>query len=108
MASDIINHIYVMKLKEQCSEAPFSFPYILLYVSLPYGYSCIISIPGGSRTGSKLGKEYVKAAYCHRVYLTYMQSTSCETDVLGWINHNLESRFLGEISATSDIQMIPL
>ena len=84
MASDIINHIYVMKLKEQCSEAPFSFPYILLYVSLPYGYSCIISIPGGSRTGSKLGKEYVKAAYCYPAYLTYMQSTSYEMQA-GWI-----------------------
>ena len=56
-------------------------------------------------TGSKLGKEYVKAACCHPVYLTYMQSTSCET--LGWMNHKLESRLPGEISATSDMQMIP-
>ena len=38
--------------------------------------------------GSKLGKEYVKAVYCHPAYLTYMQSTSCET--LGWMNHKLE------------------
>ena len=84
MASDIINHVYVMKLKEQCSEAPFSFPYILLCLSLPYGYSLIISIPGGSQTGSKLGKDYVKAAYCYPAYLTYMQSTSYEMP--GWIN----------------------
>ena len=43
------------------------------------------------QTGSKLGKEYVKAVYCHRAYLTYMQSTSRET--LGWMKHKLESRF---------------
>ena len=47
------------------------------------------------QTGSKLGKEYVKAVYCHPAYLTYMQSTSCE--MLGWVKHKLESRFLGEI-----------
>ena len=57
-------------------------------------------------TGSKLGKEYVKAVYCHPVYLTYMQHTSCE--MLGWMNHKLESRLLGKISITSDMQMIPL
>ena len=56
-------------------------------------------------TGSKLGKEYVKAVYCHSAYLTSMQSTSCE--MLGWMNHKLESKFLGEISTTSDLQMIP-
>ena len=48
-------------------------------------------------------EEYVKAVYCHPSYLTYMQSTSC--DVLGWLKHNLESRFLGEISITSDMQI---
>ena len=52
-------------------------------------------------TGSKLGKEYIKAIYCHPAYLTYMQSTSRET--LGWKNHKLESRLLGEISITSDV-----
>ena len=57
------------------------------------------------QTGSKSGKEYVKAVHCHPVYLTYMQSTSCET--LGWMKHKLESRFLGEISITSDMQMTP-
>ena len=46
-------------------------------------------------TGSKLGKEYIKAVYCHPAYLTYMQSTSCKMP--GWMNHKLESRFLGEI-----------
>ena len=56
------------------------------------------------QTGSKSGKEYVKAVYCHPAYLTYMQSTSDEMP--GWIKHKLESRFLGEISITSDTQMI--
>ena len=57
------------------------------------------------QTGSKLGKEPVKAVYCHPAYLTYMQSTSRE--VLGWIKHKLKSRLLEEISITSDMQMIP-
>ena len=51
------------------------------------------------QTGSKLGKEYVKAVYCHPAYLTYMQSKSCE--MLGWMKHKLESRLPGEISITS-------
>ena len=54
------------------------------------------------RTGSKLGKEYGKAVYCHPAYLTFMQSTSCEMP--GWIKHKLESR-LGEMSITSDMQI---
>ena len=58
------------------------------------------------QTGSKLGKEYGKAVYCHPAYLTYMQSTSCE--IPGWMKHKLESRLPGEISTTSDMQMTPL
>ena len=54
-------------------------------------------------TGSKLGKEYVKTVYCHPAYLTSMQNTSCE--MLGWMTLKLESRLLGEISITSDMQM---
>ena len=57
------------------------------------------------QTSSKLGKEYVKAVYSHPAYLTYMQSTSRET--LDWMKHKLESRLLGEISITSDMQMTP-
>ena len=61
----------------------------------------------GQQTGSKLGKEYVKAVYCHLAYLTYMQSTLCEMP--DWMKHKLESRFPGEISITSDMQMtLPL
>ena len=57
------------------------------------------------QTASKLGKEYVKAIYCHPAYLTYMQSTSCEMP--GWMKHKLESRLPGEISITSDMQLTP-
>ena len=57
-------------------------------------------------TGSKLGKEYVKAVYCHPAYLTSMQSTSWE--IPGWMNLKLESRLPGETSTTSNMQMIPL
>ena len=57
------------------------------------------------QTGSKLGKEYVKSVYSHPVYLTYLQSTSCEMPA--WMKHKLESRLPGEISITSDIQMTP-
>ena len=57
------------------------------------------------QTGSKLGEEYAKAVYCHRAYLTYMQSTSRE--MLVWMKHKLESRLPGKISITSDIQMTP-
>ena len=56
-------------------------------------------------TDSKLGKEYVKAVYCHPAHLTYMQSTSCKMP--GWMKHKLESRLLGEKSVTSEMQMIP-
>ena len=57
------------------------------------------------QTGSKSGKEYSKAVFCHPIYLTYMQSTSCEMP--DWMKHKLESRFPGEISITSDMQMTP-
>ena len=56
-------------------------------------------------TALKLGKEYVKSVYCHSAYLNYMQSISCK--VSGWMKHKLESRLLGEISITSDMQMTP-
>ena len=57
------------------------------------------------QTGSKSGKEYIKAVYCHCAYLTYVQSTSCEMP--SWKKHRLESRLRGEISVTSDMQMAP-
>ena len=57
------------------------------------------------QTGSKLGKEYVKAVYCHPVYLTYMQSTSWE--MVSWRKHKLELRSPGKISITSNMQITP-
>ena len=56
-------------------------------------------------TGSKLGKEYIKAVYCHPAYLTYMQSISCKMP--GWMKLKLESRLPAEISITSEMQMTP-
>ena len=55
--------------------------------------------------GSKSGKEYVRSVYCHPAYLNYMQRTSCKMP--GWMKHKLELRLSGEISITSDMQMIP-
>ena len=57
------------------------------------------------QTGSKSGKEYIRAVYCHPAYLTYMQNMSCKMP--SWMKHKLESRLLGEISVTSDTQMTP-
>ena len=57
------------------------------------------------QTGSKLGKEFIKAVYCHPAYLTYRQSASCEMP--GWMKRKLESRLSGKISITSDMQMTP-
>ena len=59
----------------------------------------------GTQTVSKLGKEYVKAVYCHPAYLTYMQSISCKMP--GWLKHKLEAILPGEISITSEMQMTP-
>ena len=55
------------------------------------------------QTGSKLGKGYIKAVYCHPAYLAYMHNTSCKMQ--DWMKHKLEWRLLGEISITSDMQM---
>ena len=57
------------------------------------------------QTGSKSGKEYVKAVYCHPAYIIYMQSTSYEMP--SWMKHKLESRLRGKISIASDMQMTP-
>ena len=66
------------------------------------GQETTVKTGHGATTGSKSGKEYVKAVYCHPAYLTYMQSTSW--DMLDWMKHKLESRLPGEISITSDIR----
>ena len=69
------------------------------------GQETTVRTEHGTKTGSNLGKEYVKAVYCHLVYITYLQSTSCEMSK--WMKHKLESRLLGEISGTSDMQKSP-
>ena len=56
------------------------------------------------QTGFKLGKEYIKAVYYHPTYLIYMQNIMRNA---GWMKHKLESRLLGEITITSDLQMTP-
>ena len=65
------------------------------------GQAATVKTGHGQQTGSKSGKEYVKAAYCYLVYLTSMQSILCE--MLGWMKHKLESRLPAEISITSDM-----
>ena len=57
-------------------------------------------------TGSKLGKDYIKAVHCHPAYLNYMQST--KSKIWGWMKQKLESRFPGEISITSDVPVTTL
>ena len=57
------------------------------------------------QTDSNLGKEFVKAVYCHLAYLISMQSTSYK--MLGWMNHKVESRLPEEMSTSSDMQMTP-
>ena len=54
----------------------------------------------------KIGKVVHQGCICHFAYLAYIQSTSCKTP--GWMKHKLDSRLLGEVSTTSDMQMIPL
>ena len=69
------------------------------------GQGTTVRTEHGTKTGSNLGKEYVKAVYCHLVYITYLKSTLCEMSK--WMKHKLESRLLGEISGTSDMQKSP-
>ena len=87
---------------------------ILKEMGIPDHFACLLSIQVKKQqlalnleqwTGSKLGKACVKIVYRHPVYLTFMQSTSCQR--LGWMRYKVESRFLGEVSTTSDMKMIP-
>ena len=75
-----------------------------LLTNLYAGHEATVTTGHGTVDWFKIGK--IKAVYCHLAYLTYMQSTSCKMP--GWMNRKLESRFLGEISITSNMQMIPL
>ena len=101
-AFDCVDHSKLWKILKE-KRMPDHLTCLLrnLYV----GQEATVSSGHGKQTGSKLGKKYVKAVYCHPAYLTYMQSISCE--MLGWMKNKLESRLLGEVT-TSDMQMIPV
>ena len=80
--------------------------HLICFLSNLYvGQEATVRTRHGTTNWFQIGKEYDKAVYCHPTYLTYMQSTSCEMP--GWMKHKLESRFPGEISITSDIQITP-
>ena len=93
----------------------FFFWSILEEMGIPHHLICLLrnlhagqeaTVRTGHATGSKLGNEYIKAVHCHPAYLTYMQSIPYE--MLGWMTYKMESRLPGEISTTSDMQMISL
>ena len=98
-ASDYVGHNKLWKIKEMGIPDHLT----CLLRSLYDGQEATVRTRRG--TSSKLEKEYVKAVYCHPVYLTSMQSMSCEMS--GWRKHKLESRLPGKLSTTSDMQ-IPL
>ena len=99
-AFDFVNH-KLWKILQEMGK-PDHLTYLLK--NLYAGQEQQLELNMDQQTCSKLGKEYVKAVYCHPAYLTSMQSTSWET--LDW-KHKLESRFPGAISITSDTKMTP-
>ena len=101
-AFDCVDH---NKLWNVLQEMGIQRPPDLLLRNLYAGQEAQLELNMEQQTGSKSGKEYVKAVYCHPAYLIYMQSTSCK--MLDWTKHKLESRLPGEISITSDMQMTP-
>ena len=102
-AFDCVDHNKLWKILEEIS---ISDSLTCLLRNLYAGQEATVRNGQEQRTGSKLGKEYVKAVYCHPAYLTHMQSTSCR--MLGWMKHNLESRLQREISQLICMQMMPL
>ena len=101
-AFNSVDHI---KLWKTLKEMGISDHLTCLLRNLYAGQESIDRTGHGTTTGSKLGKKYVKAVYCHPAYLTYTQSTPCEMP--GWMNHKLESNLHGEISTISDMEMTP-
>ena len=93
------------KLWKILKEVEIADDFAYLLRNLYAGQEATAKTRHGTQIGSKLGKEYVKAIYCHPAYLTSVQSTSCTMP--GWMNHRLESRLPREMSTTSDMQMIP-
>ena len=101
-AFDWVDH---NKLREILQEMGIPDHLTCLLRNLYAGQESTVRTRQEQQTGSKLGKEHVKAAYCHPAYLTYMQSTSCTMQ--GWMKQKLESRLQAEISITSDVKMTP-
>ena len=97
-AFDFVDHNKLWKILKEMG-TPDHLTYLLR--NLNAGQEATVRTRHATTDSFKLGKEYVKAVYCHPAYLTYMQSTSCE--MLGWMKHKLESRLPGEISITSDM-----
>ena len=94
-AFDHVDHNKLWKiLKEMEIPDHLTFPLRNLFADQEW----TLEVDMEQQTGPKSGREYVKAVYCHPIYLTYMQSTSRK--MLGWLKHKLESRLLGEISIT--------
>ena len=93
------------KLWKTLKEMGISDHLTCLLRNLYAGQESTVRTGHGTTTGSKLGKKYVKAVYCHPAYLTYTQSTPCKMP--GWMNHKLESKLHGEISIISDMEMTP-
>ena len=101
-AFDYVDHNKLWKILQEMGKADHL---TCLLRNLYAGQEARVRTRLEQQIGSKLGKEYVKAVYCHAVHLTYIRSTSRE--MLGWMKHKLESRLQGEISITSDTQMTP-
>ena len=102
-AFDCVGHNKLWKILKKMGKPD---PLTCLLRNLYLDQEAKLELDMEQQTGSKLGKEYVRAVYCYPVYLTNVQGTSCEMS--GWMNHKLESRLLGEISATSNMQIMPL
>ena len=96
-AFDCVDHNKLWKIFQEMGIANH-LPCLLR--NLYAGQEATVRTRSGTTDWFQVGKEYVKAVYCHPAYLTYMQSTSC--DMLGWMKHKLESRLLGKISITSE------
>ena len=100
-AFDCVDHNKLRKILKEMEISDY-LTYFLRNLYAGQVKKCQLELDMEQWTGSKLGKEYIKAVYCHPAYLISMQSTSCEMP--DWMKHNLESRLPGEISITSDMQ----
>ena len=101
-AFDCVDHNKLWKILKEMG-IPDHFPCLLR--NLYAGQETIVRRRHGTTDWFQIGKGYIKAVHCHPAYLTYMQNTLWE--MTGWMKHKLESRFPGEISVSSDIQMTP-